>query len=250
MLAIALFLISAVAWAAAEPDETVHSVSGFTQSNLSSPFVQVRSQSATGYFYPVTQFLHLNPIGNFSFDPGVDTLRDFFVEPYPYGGPYAHQVWATFGWWEMFDRPASVWGEVASGDSNGFKMPTAGHATYCGFWDGFVVNPKTSTVTAMGQNMTIQTTFQHSGTGLATINTFDVQGVGATTSGGIGIANDGIANFNFRTYAANGQSLTGGYAKAMLEFYGPNAIQLSATFSGPWRGTSLISGGLLANRCG
>jgi hypothetical protein len=73
------------------------------------------------------------------------------------------------------------------------KMPTAGHTTYCGFWDGFVENPKTNTVTSMGQNMTIQTTFQHSGSGLATINTFDVQGVGATTSGGIGIANDGIA---------------------------------------------------------
>jgi hypothetical protein len=254
ILALLIVLFSGVAWATTYPEETVHSVSGLTESTLLSPVLEVPTQEATGSFTPVipseNSILNLNPIGGFYY--AKTPLKDFFIEPYPYGGRYAGQVWATFGWWEMFPESGNrnVWGTMASGDRTGFRLPTAGRGTYCGFGDAFLANLEKGVVSPdpISVNVSIQVTFQHS-LGAATINTFDVSSIGATNSGGVDIANGGTANFKFRTYGPNGTSLNGPYAKAMLEFYGPAAIQLSGTFSGP-HAAAIVTGAFLANRCG
>jgi hypothetical protein len=107
----------------------------------------------------------------------------------------------------------------------------------------------------MGSQVKIQTTFQHIPyITKATINTFSISGVGATNNGAVDLNENGTGQFGFKLIGPNGQALSGGPARAILELYGPNAIQLAAIFSsstgslllGTWR----ISGGLLANRCG
>jgi hypothetical protein len=135
-----------------------------------------------------------------------------------------------------------------------FKLPTTGRATYCGFWDAWATN-KDRAVTLMGSQVTIKTTFQHiPNVTKATINTFSISEIGATNNGAVDLSENGAAKFSFKLIGPNGQALNGGSAQAILEFYGPNAIQLSATFSSSRRslllGTWRISGGLLANRCG
>ena len=249
ILVSAMMLLSAAAWGL-PANENVHSISGFYQNSLSMPVVQVPVQTNSGSCNPTTQFLSLNPIGRFRYDT-INDGQDFYTEPYPYTGPYHHQIYAAFGWWQMVANRSDVWGIFAAGSPSGFQLPTTGAGTYCGFWNAWVVNPQTKTVDAMGgEPVLVQTSFQHiRGTTHATINTFFVPQVGATTSGGIAIQENGTATVTFKTYGPNGVTLNGGLAKSLVEFYGgSSAVQLSASFSGPWRGSYLISGGLLANR--
>jgi hypothetical protein len=114
----ALILIGSAAWSA-DPVQTVHSVTGFYELTLSSPVVQVPVTVDSGTYDPNTEHLSLKPIGSLSYSDINDGQR-LYTEPYPYGGRFANQVWAGFGWWEKVRNRPDVWGTFASGDASGF----------------------------------------------------------------------------------------------------------------------------------
>jgi hypothetical protein len=225
--------------------ESVHSVTGFYSTSTSAPVIQVPAQTDTGMFNIDTDELTIKSIEGLRFAVPNDGFEPQVV-PYIYHGPYYGLNYASYGYWLIVRKTPYAWGLFAAGSGEDFSLPTAKAATYCGFWDAWVNNPPSHGLDSMGEGpVLIQTSFQHTMFTKATINTFYISEIGETTSAAIAIEGNGTSTVTFRTYGPNGVSLNGGLATALVEFYGPGAIQLSATFSGPWRGQR-ISGALLA----
>jgi autotransporter translocation and assembly factor TamB len=228
---------------------SVHSVTGFYEKIYNGPVTSVPLMSDTGTVDLLQSFekqdLGIKSIGDLRYSSPND--GQMVYEPiYDYHGPYFDLSYATIGWWEIVRDTPYAWGMFAAGSSENFSLPTKGAATYCGFWDAWTNSGGLPGINSMGnEGVLVQTSFQHAPPlDHATINTFTIANIGATTSGAIAIEDNGTSTVTFRTVGPNG--LLNGTATALVHFYGPNAIQLSATFSGPWDGRYRLAGAFWA----
>ena len=208
--------------------ESVESVAGFVQLNQTSKVVLVPAQPDTGILVYGDEDLTLKPIGILGF-PGFKDIDEWSpVEPtYNYQGPTYKLSYASFGLWKRVKpNQPYLWGVFAAGSAQDFSLPKTGSATYCGISDYWVPS------TAKSASVLITTNWSG-----GKINAFEIVGIGPKVFAGTTIANNGASTFSYPTY--------GGKATALVEFYGPGAIQMSGTFSGSANGQQ-IAGGFVA----
>jgi hypothetical protein len=247
--------------------EYVHSVAGFIGSGTETQLFPLSTDSGTlvvpNTLLPNAGDLTITPIntgpgnlGPFYYNNQPDEF-EMDLPPELQPGPTFKLNYAFTGWWAYVKPEADplIWGIVSGGSSRDFSMPQAPEknyfgATYCGFANFWADNGEDM----MSANVTVTTLWQPNNrtippsAGNSILKAFKIQDIGSNVNSGTaihtGLLTTAYSEVSFATYGTSG-ALNGGGATALVQFYGPGAIQLSGSFSGRWEG-HLIAGGLVA----
>lgn len=227
--------------------EIVQSVAGFYQIDRNNQNPQlVPSQADLGSLtldsnFPQESYptlLRLKGIGPFTYKPEIGQLNP---DPVAYSYlPLLNLSYATYGFWlqgptQAGVREPFVWGVFAAGSPRNFSFPDpageiAGQRVYCGTYTAFY--NLGSSVYTLSNVITLQTEFFPSSS--PQITSLKLTEVGVARPGGFAIDSKGASSITLRTRGVGGV-LTGA-GTALVEFFGPRAIEVVGTFSGDWRG--------------